>query len=106
MENEEKKSTEENVQTLNNKTAKKGKEVKTKFNISFPEGHPFSHLQSELKQRGIKHLDLNTLLLEVLEQVPTKWWKEKLDDMTPLEYRVSKALADPQMREKFNELLT
>ena len=106
MDNEANQPMEETATKTDKSTSKKNKDLKTKLNLTMPEDHPFSHLQTELKRRGLKHLDLNEFLGEVFEQIPAKWWEDKLDEMTPLEYKVSQALADPQMRKKFNELLT
>ena len=106
MEQESTHTMEETAQDLDKKTAKKAKELKTKLNLSLAEDHPFSHLQLELRRRGLKHLDLGALLTEVFAELPENWWEQKLDDLTPLEYKVSQALADPKMRKKFNELLT
>lgn len=106
MENETSQPMEESAKETEKSSLKKSKDFKTKLNLTLPEDHPFSFLQTELKRRGLKHLDLNELLSEVFEQIPAKWWEDKLDEMTPLEYKVSQALADPQMRKKFNELLT
>ena len=88
------------------KPEKAVKELKTKLNLSLDQNHPFSYLQLELKKRGVKQLNLNSLVSEIFEEIPQKWWDEKLDELTPLEYKVSTALADPSMRKKFNELLT
>ena len=88
------------------KTERKLKELKTKFNLSLPEDHSFSNLQLELKRRGLKNLDLNVLMEEIFSLVPQNWWEEKLDTLTPLEYKVSQAMANPDMRKKFNEILT
>lgn len=82
------------------------KELKTKMTLSFPEDHPFSRLQLELKRRGLKSLDLNTLMEEIFSQTPSEWWDEKLDALTPLEFKVNQALTNPEMREKFKDLLT
>ena len=97
-------------QETTKKTAKNSEktptEFKTKCNLAFPQSHPFSNLQLELKKRGLKNLDLNSLMEEVFALVPEAWWEEKLDELTPLEYKVSQAMANPEMRKKFNDLVT
>lgn len=105
-ENENETVAKENVENISKETPKSKKDLKSKLMLNLSEDHPFSHLQIELKKRGVKHLDLNSLLIEVFEQIPQTWWDKKLDDMTPLEFKVSQALADPSMRKKFGELLT
>jgi hypothetical protein len=81
------------------------KDFKMKLNLSLAEDHPFSYLQLELKRRGLKNLDLNKLMSEIFSEISEKWWEEKLDTLTPLEYKVSQAMANPEMRKKFNDLL-
>ena len=97
-------------QETSKKTAKNSDktpaEFKTKCTLSFPQSHPFSSLQLELKKRGLKSLNLNEFMEEVFSLVPEAWWEEKLDNLTPLEYKVSQAMANPEMRKKFNDLVT
>lgn len=68
--------------------------------------HPFTNFQNEIKTRGIKNADLNELVVLALEQVPEAWWAEKIEELTPLEYRVNTALENPDLRAKLEELLT
>ena len=89
-----------------NKSGNDVKELKTKMLLSLPQSHPFSHLQLELRRRGLKNLDLNAIMEEIFSQMPSSWWEEKLDTLTPLEYKVSQAMESPEMREKFKDLLT
>ena len=88
------------------KTEDKGpKEVKTKLLLSTLPEHPLSNFQAEIKKRNIKEANLNNLILEALDQVSENWWTEKIESLTPLEYKVKEALTNPQMREKLETLL-
>jgi hypothetical protein len=66
---------------------------------------PLTRIQQDLKDRGIKSFDLNQLISEALQQVPAKWWEEKLEELTPIEFKLQQALEDPDMREKIISLL-
>jgi hypothetical protein len=68
--------------------------------------HPFSIFQNEVKNRGIRNLDMNEFVVAALSQVPQTWWLEKIEELTPLEYRVNNALSNPDLRAKLSELLT
>ena len=81
------------------------KEIKTKLLLSTLPEHALSNFQAEIKKRGIKEANLNNLILEALDQVPENWWTEKIESLTPLEYKVKEALTNPQMREKLETLL-
>ena len=81
------------------------KEIKTKLLLSTLPEHALSNFQAEIKKRGIKEANLNNLILEALDQVPESWWTEKVESLTPLEYKVKEALTNPQMREKLETLL-
>lgn len=79
--------------------------VKTRCIISTEPDHPFSHFLNELKDRGIKGFDPGDFLKEILDTLPEDFWEKKLEDLTPLEYKINAALADPKMREKLTVLL-
>lgn len=78
----------------------------TKLLLTSSGEHPFSAFQNELKIRGIRNLDLNDLVVAALSEVPQTWWDEKIEELTPLEYRVNNALSNPDLRAKLSELLT
>lgn len=80
-------------------------DLKTKVVLSTPIEHPFSRLQQGLKDRGVKGYDLNAMLLAALDAVPGEWWDQKLEELTPLEFRVNAALSNPELREKLQDLL-
>lgn len=78
----------------------------TKLLLTSPGEHPFSIFLNELKTRGIRNLDLNDFVVEALSRVPQSWWDEKIEELTPLEYRVNNALSNPDLRAKLSELLS
>ncbi len=77
----------------------------TKLLLTSEAEHPFSVFQNELKTRGIKNLDLNEFVVTALSQIPEAWWQARIEELTPLEYRVNNALSDPNLRQKLSELL-
>ena len=84
----------------------KSQASKVKINLTSPEEHPLTSFLSETKKRGVKNFDINEFFIEALDQVPSQWWQDKIDSLTPLEYKISAALANPEMREKLTDLLT
>ena len=93
---------EEKVKKGEDKTIK---EIKTKLTLSTSPDHPLSHFQNETKKRNIKDVNLNNIILEAIGQIPASWWEEKIESLTPLEYKVQEALKSPGMREKLASLL-
>ncbi len=87
----------------NEPTKKTSQKIKALFEVEIE--HPINRFQEKCRQRGIKITDLSEILLEAINQTDESWWDDKLESLTPLEYRVSAALADPSMREKLQELL-
>lgn len=84
----------------------KGDELKkTRLVLEEPIDSPLNHLQNTLKDRGVKNLDLNGLVCEALAQVPEEWWETKIEELTPLKFKLDAALEDPKMREKLISLL-
>lgn len=77
----------------------------TKLILTSDAEHPFSLFQNEIRLRGIRNLDINELVVEALSEVPKTWWEDKIEELTPLEYRVNNALANPDLRAKLSELL-
>lgn len=88
-----------------NETPQKSAQYKLRLNLATDDDHPFSQLQKELKVRGVKSPDWSSVIVDAFEQVPKTWWEEKLDQLTPLEFKINAALSDPAMREKLTELL-
>jgi hypothetical protein len=83
----------------------KGDEVKLKLQLAASRQHPLSSFLEEVKLRGIKNFDTNQFVLDALSHIDAPWWQEQLDALTPLEFKISAALADPEMREKLKLLL-
>ncbi len=79
--------------------------AKLKLALEVPGEHWLVRIQEQCKQRGVKNLDIGEVLLSALGEVPDSWWEEKLEKLTPLEFRVNAALADPDLREKLQALL-
>ena len=88
-------------ETPENKTA-----LKTRAMLTTAEEHPLSNLLIEMKKRGVKNFDASSLVLDAINTLEDGWWEEKLEDLTPLEYKISSALTDPEMREKLTQLLS
>ena len=89
-----------------NKQPKINNGTKIKLNLNAPDDHPLGDFLAEVKKRGIKNFDLNEFIIEATNKVPSEWWQEKIDSMTPLEFKINEALANPEMREKLTDLLT
>ena len=79
--------------------------VKTRCVIATKTDHPFSRFLGGLKERGVRGFDPGDFIKEALDSLPEDFWKKKLEDLTPLEFRINAALADPEMREKLSSLL-
>ncbi len=91
--------------TSDSREERKNGEVKIRLQLNAPKDHPLSWFSEEVKMRGIKNLDLNTLVLTAISELGDSWWRQILEEHTPLEYKISAALADPAMREKLKLLL-
>lgn len=61
--------------------------------------------QQTLKERGLKNFELGDIVAEALATVPKEWWDAKVDEITPLEWKLHAALENPDMREKLMSLL-
>lgn len=61
--------------------------------------------QQVLKERGVKNFELGDIVAEALATVPKAWWDAKIDEITPLEWKLHAALENPDMREKLMSLL-
>ncbi|NRA45652.1 MAG: hypothetical protein HRU09_11910 [Oligoflexales bacterium] len=94
------------VSKAKGKKAKTGNdELKLRLVLNAPEGHPFPQFLNEIKQRGVKSFDPGEFILKTLAEFPDEWWEEKIEGLTPLEFKINKALSDPDMREKLTMLL-
>ncbi|SMF32824.1 hypothetical protein [Pseudobacteriovorax antillogorgiicola] len=78
---------------------------KIRLNLQEPDDGPLNTLQNKLKDRGLKNYDLSETVSEALATIPKEWWDEKLEELTPLEWKVQAALDNPEMREKLVSLL-
>ena len=78
---------------------------KMKFQLHVPTEHPFYAFGEVLKQRKAKALDLGALTLEALASVEKDWWTKKLEELTPIEYRINLALKSPELREELSSFL-
>lgn len=85
--------------------ASKAPMKKIRLNLQEAEDGPLSMLQDSLKNRGLKNYDLSETVAEALATIPKEWWSEKLEELTPLEWKVQAALDNPEMREKLVSLL-
>jgi len=80
--------------------------IKFKANVPVSCDSQLNRLIVELKNRGIKNVDVGPIISEALELVPEDWWLEKLQGLTPIEVRVQLALKNPEMRAKLLEVLS
>lgn len=78
---------------------------KLKLNLTEQADHPFFNFFEEIKQRRVKNVDAGEIILEALNQVPKSWWETKIEELTPLEFRVDVAMNDPQLRTKLAQFL-
>ena len=82
-----------------------GRAAKLRLILTVPPEHELNWLQAEFKRRGIQKADLGEIVTDALAQVPRSWWAQKVDDLTPLEFKVQQALENPSLREKLTALL-
>ncbi|MBC7661313.1 MAG: hypothetical protein H7249_16585 [Chitinophagaceae bacterium] len=61
--------------------------------------------QQTLKERGVKNFELGDIVAEALATIPKEWWDAKVEEITPLEWKLHAALENPDMREKLMSLL-
>ena len=78
---------------------------KIRLTVVEDDGGPLSQMLDTLKERGLKNYDLSEVVAEALQTIPESFWKAKLDDLTPLEWKIQAALDNPEMREKLVSLL-
>mgnify|MGYP003683321567 CR=1 FL=1 len=101
---------ETNDENENEPKARKGADAKSamkkiRLNLQEVEDGPLNTMLNSLRDRGLKNYDLSETVSEALATIPEDWWKEKLEDLTPLEWKVQAALENPEMREKLVSLL-
>ena len=87
-------------------TTKQDDLIKLKLVLSEPIDSPLNRFQKNLRDRGVKNIDLNQIVSEALSQVPEAWWDQRLDEVTPIEFKLQQAMEDPEMREKIISLLS
>lgn len=87
------------------KKPKASDELKLRLMLNAPEDHPFAQFISEIKKRGVKNFEPGEFILKTLAEFPEEWWNETIEALTPLEFKINKALSDPDMREKLTMLL-
>ncbi len=78
---------------------------KIRLNLVEDESSALFHFQNALKDRGIKNLEISDIISEALATVPQEWWDTKLEELTPLEWKLHAALGNPEMRAKLMSLL-
>jgi phosphoribosyl-ATP pyrophosphohydrolase len=78
---------------------------KLRLSLVEDESSALFHFQNALKDRGIKNLELSDIIVEALATVPQEWWDAKLEELTPLEWKLHAALGNPEMRAKLLSLL-
>ena len=74
--------------------------------ITEDETGPLTVLQTKLKERGLKNFDIGEVIAEALSTIDQDWWDEKLDTLTPIEFKLQAALENPDMRAKLETLLS
>lgn len=78
---------------------------KIRLTLEEAEDGPLHQLQAKLKDRGIKNPDLGETVSEALATISEDWWAEKVEELTPLEWKLQAALENPELREKLVSLL-
>ncbi len=73
--------------------------------ITETENGPLTTLQTKLKDRGLKNIDIGEVIAEALSTIDESWWAKKLEDLTPIEFKLQAALENPEMRAKLESLL-
>ena len=80
-------------------------QLRTRLNIATHATHPFTRFVTAVKQRGIRQFDANQIVAEALEQLSPQWCAGKLEEITPLEFKITAALNDPKLREQLSAIL-
>lgn len=78
---------------------------KIRITLLETEDGPLTRLQNKLKERGLKNIDLGEIVSEALGTVDETFWDEKINALTPLEFRLQAALDNPEMKQKLIDLL-
>jgi len=92
------------------KSKRQGAEAKSqlkkiRLTIEEAEDGRLHTFMSALRDRGVKNPDLGLLISEALATVNEDWWSSKIEQLTPLEWKVQAALENPDLREKLVTLL-
>lgn len=58
-----------------------------------------------LKTRGIKDYNLGDIFSEALKEVKDSFWDKKLEELTPLQWKLNAALTNPELKDKLLALL-
>ncbi|MFW7379575.1 MAG: hypothetical protein ACOH5I_12250 [Oligoflexus sp.] len=92
------------------KSKRQGAEAKTqlkklRLTIEETEDGRLHTFMNALRDRGVKNPDLGVLVSEALATVNEDWWTNKIEELTPLEWKVQAALENPDLREKLVTLL-
>jgi hypothetical protein len=85
--------------------AQAGAGRKIRLTLVEDDNGPLQNFQNLLKDRGIKNLELGDIVSEALATVPKEWWDAKIEELTPLEWKLHAALENPEMRAKLLSLL-
>lgn len=78
---------------------------KLRLNLIEDEESALFHFQAAIKDRGIKNFEISDIVSEALATIPQEWWDAKLEELTPLEWKLHAALGNPEMRAKLMSLL-
>jgi hypothetical protein len=78
---------------------------KIRLTLEEAEDGPLHQLQAQLRDRGIKNPDLGDVVSAALATISEAWWAEKVEELTPLEWKLQAALENPELREKLVSLL-
>ena len=97
----------ENTNKAKVKAKKKSASAPTKLKLSIqvPTGHVLQEFHEGARERGVKGIDIGSVVLEALEAVPSQWWTDKLEGLTPIEYKIHLALNNPELRKELNLFL-
>lgn len=92
------------------KSKRQGAEAKSqlkkiRLTIEEAEDGRLHTFMNALRDRGVKSPDLGVLVAEALATVDENWWSNKVEELTPLEWKVQAALENPDLREKLVTLL-
>lgn len=102
---------EESVEKKSTKETQKAKKApgndlkKLRLVLTEPTDSPLNNFLETLKDRGAKQFDVNEIVSEALNTVPQSYWDEKIDALTPVEYKLQEAMEDPSIREQILSII-